>query len=274
VNTAAPINSASPYPGTAYCLLLSLLLFPQQARTEDPAVKLITEHSAFTQTSAKDDSGGEATDFVQRVLDNANISRDLIYLPWRRAYHQGATEPNTLIFPLARTAQREEKFLWVGQLIPVNYYLFKLKSRADIQVKNLDDARPYSIGVVNYHVHHEYLLEQDFTGLQPVNGNAQNLKKALLGRIDLFPISDGGLIPVCERENIDCSQFEPVLKMKGISGGLYMAYSTSTDPVTVQSTAASYQQLLEQGVHAEIFRTRLDYIEQFNARWPLKVQAE
>lgn len=257
-------------------LLLALVLesFCPEVRADAPTVKLITEHSAFTQTSSVDRSGGEATVFAQRVLDNAHISQELIYLPWRRAYQQALTEPNTLVFPLARTSQREEKFRWVGQLIPVNYYLFRLKSRQDIQINTLDDARRYRIGVVNYHVHHEFLLAQNFTGLQPVNGNVQNLKKALLGRIDLFPLSDGGLIPVCERENIDCSQFEPVLKLEDISGGLYMAYSTNTDAAKVQSTRESYQQLVDNGVHAEIFRARLDYIEQFNAKWPLKVEGQ
>ena len=156
----------------------------------------------------------------------------------------------------------------------MNYYLIRLKSRADIQINSLDDARPYRIGVVNYHVHHEILLAQNFTGLQPVNGNVQNLKKAVLGRIDLFPISDGGLISVCEKENIDCSQFEPVLKLENISGGLYMAYSINTDAATLESTRESYQQLVDSGVHAEIFKTRMDYIGQFNAKWPLKVEGQ
>jgi polar amino acid transport system substrate-binding protein len=257
-------------------LLLALVLqsFSPAGRADTPAVKLVTERTALTQTSSIDHSGGEATSFVQRVLANAQISQELIYLPWRRAYHHASTEPNTLIFALARTIQREEKFHWVGQLIPVNYYLFRLKSRADIQINSLDDARAYRIGVVNYHVHHEFLLAQNFTGLQPVNRNAQNLKKALLGRIDLFPISDGGLIPVCERENIDCSQFEPVLKLEEISGGLYMAYSINTDAATLESTRESYQQLVDSGEHAEIFKTRLNYIAQFNARWPLRVEGQ
>ena len=125
------------------------------------------------------------------------------------AYNEAASRANTLIFPLARSAQREPEFQWIGRLIPVNYYLFKDKNRDDISIHDLNAAREYRIGVVNYHVHHEFLLAKGFAYLQPVNSSSQNLRKAALGRIDLFPMSGGGLVSLCAQEQIDCSRFEP-----------------------------------------------------------------
>lgn len=249
--------------------LLGLTMLSTAAFTHgaDEAITLVTEKSPFTQVSNDESSLGEATQFIQRVLDEAQLSYELQYLPWRRAYEFVSSRPRVLIYPLAKSKQREARFQWVGELIPVNYYLFKLRSRNDITIKSLDDARQYRIGVVNYHVHHEYLLSENFTGLQPVNNNIQNIKKTLLGRIDLFPISDGGLTPVCEQENIDCSQFEPVFKLEDISGGLYMAYSLETPNEIVQATRAAYQKLHDNGVQLDIFASRLRHVDHFNELW-------
>lgn len=255
----------------AYIFVLTLGLLPTDGYTEQRAVKLVTELSTFTNESDIDQTGGEATQFVQQVLDGAGITHQLFYLPWRRAYSYASSETNALIFPLAKTDQREANFRWVGQLIPVNYYLFRLKSREDISVRTLDEAKQYRIGVRNYHVHHEFLVARGFKELQPVNGNAQNLKKALLNRIDLFPVSDLGLLAVCAREEIDCSQFEPVLKLEGISGGLYMAYGLTTEDAIVQATRKSYRRLVEDGTYEKVFQSRLNYINQFNAMWPMNV---
>ena len=252
-----------------YVVAFASLFAPGYGYAESTQIKLITELSPLTQVSATGLSGGEATLFTQQLLRKAGIDFELFYLPWRRAYNEASTEANVIIFPLAKTTQRQDKFRWVGQLIPVNYYLFRLKSRTDIVLSALDDARPYRIGVVNYHVHHEPLLAEGFTELQTVNSNVQNLKKALLDRIDLFPISDGGLMQLCIRETIDCSQFEPVLKLEDISGGLHIAFSPSISKETVEAARESYRQLLEDGTHARIFKTRLDYVKEFNRLWPM-----
>jgi len=280
LTNSVPVERHGNAPGSrvlrvlAHIFVLALGLSPVNGHTDQQTVKLVTELSTLTEESATDQTGGEATQFARQVLKGAGLAHQLFYLPWRRAYNYASVESSSMIFPLARTDQRENNFKWVGQLIPVNYYLFKLKSREDILVSTLDEARQYRVGVRNYHVHHEFLLAQGFTELQPVNRNAQNLKKALLHRIDLFPVSDLGLLSVCARENIDCSQFEPVLKLEGISGGLYMAFGLPTDDAIVSATRESYRRLVEDGTHADIFQSRLDYINQFHEMWPMDVDED
>ena len=116
-----------------------------------------------------------------------------------------------LIYPIARDASREKQFQWIGQLIPVTYYLFRLTARTDISINSLEEAKKWQIGVVNEHIHHQHLKDKGFTNFQPVNSNHQNVQKALLGRIDLFPLSDGGMMQLCSRDDLDCSSFNPCL---------------------------------------------------------------
>lgn len=231
-------------------------------------MQVLTENSPFTQGPDELYSGGEATVFVRKLLDTAGIAYELEYLPWRRAYRYALSEPNVVLYPLARSGDREAHFDWIGQLIPVSYYLFKLRSREDIVINHLNQARNYRVGVVNFHIHHQFLKSEGFENLHPVNSTMQNIKKAILGRIDLFPVSDGGLIPFCQQKQIDCSQFEPVLKLTAISGHLYIAFSGATDTELVESARSAYSQLLANGTHQRLFRDRIEQIDRFNARWP------
>ena len=254
-------------PALITAITLSLGIGAATGTAQTP-LKLLTEESPFTKQVAPDFSGGEASRFVTRMLRQAGIDYSLQFLPWRRAYRYVLAEPDVMIYPLARSKEREDQFVWIGQLIPVNYYLFKLRSRKDIQITRLEDAKKYSTGVVNYHVHHEYLESEGFTELQPVNSNLQNIRKALLGRIDLFPISDGGLMPICQGNDIDCSRFEPVFKLDDLSGGLYIAVSLNTDPDTVRRATQAYNSLLRDNTHSAIFHDRFQEIRKFDLSWP------
>ncbi len=233
------------------------------------SLTVVTEASPFTERLGADQEGAEATAFVEMLIAQAGLSADFRFLPWRRAYRLAQSERDTLIYPIARTPQRETRFHWIGRLIPVRYYLFKLRARKDIQLSTLRDAAAYRIGVVNAHVHHEYLQRQGFSRLQSVNDNAQNVHKALLGRIDLFPLSDGGLLPVCEREKVDCSLFEPLLELTDISGGLYLAANPDIAPDTLQRLRESYQTLTDKGLRDTVFARRLRIIQDFYRQWPV-----
>lgn len=250
--------------------LLAVLLFwgLPLCTVQAQSLMVVTEASPFTERLTIGQEGAEATAFVEALIEKAGVESDFQLLPWRRAYRLAQQRHNTLIYPMARSPQREHRFHWIGQLIPVKYYLFKLRARRDIQLITLQDASAYRIGVVNAHVHHEYLQQQGLPQLQSVNSNAQNLHKALLGRIDLFPISDGGLLPVCGREKVDCSLFEPVLELTDLSGGLYLAASKDTAPETVVRLRKAYRELTELGLRDQVFASRLQVIEDFYRQWP------
>lgn len=245
-----------------------MIMLPTISNAEQPPILLLTEASPFTLKADISGSGGEATAFVEYLLDDAQQDYLLSFEPWKRAYLKAQTKPNVLIYPIARDATREEQFQWVGQLIPVAYYLFRLTARDDISINSLEDAKKWRMGVVNEHIHHQYLKDRGFENLQPVNSNHQNVKKALLGRVELFPMSDGGMMQLCSRNDLDCSSFKPVLKLDGISNGLYLAASRDSDPVMIQRLIASYQGLVNSGQHEETLNQRLLRIEEFNHLWP------
>ena len=227
------------------------------AAANEPTLSVLTESTPFTLQRLPGQQGGEATTFVKQVLDGAKIGFKTDFVPWKRSYQYARLNKNVLIYPIARTAQREPDFIWVGKIIPISYYLFKLANRKDIQIESIDEARDYKIGAVNHHAHHEYLLNKGFKKFQLVNNSQQNLKKLLLGRIDLFPMSSGGLQPLCLQSNTNCKLLEPAIAIEDFSDGLYMALSKNTDPALVEKVRLSYQSLVQSPDYTTLFSQRI-----------------
>ena len=259
------MSRSIPWPWVAFILMGILATI---CKADQPPILLLAEASPFTLKTDNSMSGGEATVFVEHLLVDAQQNYQLSFEPWKRAYLRAQTSANVLIYPMARDATREQQFQWVGQLIPVTYYLFRLSGRDDISISSLDDAKRWQMGVVNEHIHHQYLKDRGFKNLQPVNSNTQNVKKALLGRIDLFPMSDGGMMQLCSRDDLDCSSFTPVLKLDGISNGLYLAASRDTDQLIIDQLKASFQRLVDSGQRDKTLHQRLLRIKEFSQRWP------
>ena len=89
---------------------------------------------------------GQGTETVQAVLKVLKIEADILMLPWARAYKMALEKKNTLIYGIARMPKRENLFKWVGVTSPVNYCLFALNDRSDINIQFLEAAKRYNIG--------------------------------------------------------------------------------------------------------------------------------
>ena len=93
-------------------------------------------------------------------------------------------EPNTMLFSMTRTGQRQNLFKWVGPIAPRTVWLWKLKDRTDVSVSSLEEAKKYRIGGVYKFAISEHLQSQGFP-VDMANDIDQNWKKLLARRIDL-----------------------------------------------------------------------------------------
>jgi len=75
---------------------------------------------------------GISVDIAKEMMKRTGISAEIEIVPWARAYTQAVTRENVMIFTIARTEEREDKFKWVGKVAEKKMYFFKLKSRKDI----------------------------------------------------------------------------------------------------------------------------------------------
>ncbi len=85
---------------------------------------------------------------------------------------------------VVRKPEREVLFHWIGPIADRNIYLFKLKSRTDIKLKSVEDAKMYEVGSVIAAASGDF-LESKGVKVRRVSRYKQNLYMLLKGRIDL-----------------------------------------------------------------------------------------
>jgi polar amino acid transport system substrate-binding protein len=197
---------------------------------------------------------GAAVDLVHEVLKRAGFEHTITTYPWARAYFMAQTEANVLILSMARTPEREQGFKWVGEIAPVQYRLFKLKSRQDIRIKSLDDVKKFQIGVVSQDIAHLYLLERKIpdSAMQVTPSYSQAFKKLVVGRVDLVPRSQFGLKQFCDEAPADCDKIDSAYTMDEMNSSLYMAFSKQTSDEIVNKTRKAYEQIRAEGTWAKI----------------------
>jgi polar amino acid transport system substrate-binding protein len=229
---------------TTAMLAAACVLLPARAQH----IKAVTEESSYTYL--RDGKvAGPATEIVEATLKRAGLTdHKLALYPWARAYDLALQEPNTLIFLIARTPARETQFKWAGEFMRIEYHLYKLRSRKDVVVRNLADAKAYAVGVMRDDVRQQYLQSRGFDKLVVSARNSDSVRMLLDGRVQLLPLPETDMVRFCREANIEPGALEKVLTLNEMTTGIYMAYSRGTLDETVARTRAAFDQLKSEGL--------------------------
>ncbi len=215
-----------------------------------------------------DNPSGKATgaliEVVELIIKEANIDAEIKVYPWARSYEQTLNTPNTFIFSMLRSKVREDKFHWVGKFFTIRSYLAKLKSREDILVNDIEDAKQYSVGSIRHDLAESYLLNK---GFQPEKNLYVSSKYSVLwsmlysGRTDIaFTNSDVWNHEILA-SGLDPNKITFVYEIPDISTELYLATNLQTDKSIINKVASSFKSIKDDG--------RFDKIM---AKWNLPVQ--
>ena len=210
-------------------------------------VRPVTEATPYTYLR-NGKVAGPATEIVEATLQRAGFAEFKVQIyPWARAYDLAQHEPNVLIFLIARTPAREPLFKWVGEFMKMEYHLYKLKDRADVVVRRLDDARQYTVGTMRDDLRHHYLQSKGFTRLVVSAQNIDNFRKLINRQVQLIPLPENDALQLCRDTRFDCAQLEKVHTLDELTAALYMAYSPVTDDTTVERTRKAFEELKAEG---------------------------
>jgi polar amino acid transport system substrate-binding protein len=203
---------------------------------------------------------GCTVDLIKLLLKRTGIDGKFEMYPWARAYKMAQKEKDILIYQLSYSKERESLFQLVGPIYHSADYLWKLKIRKDIVLKNLEDAKQYRVGTVRDYFSHKYLLEKGFEegkNLEAVYDDDMNVKKLASGRIDLMVLDELVFNYRVGALGYNRDDFEKDFAV--ISQDSYLAFSrqTSTNVVSrfaealaVMKKDGSYDRILQKyGVH-------------------------
>lgn len=231
-------------------LLLALVCGSLAAQT----IRGVTEDTSFSYLQ-NGKVAGPASEVVEATLRRAGLTDYRLALyPWARAYDMAQQEANVLIYLIARTPARETLFKWAGEIMRIDYPVYKLRERKDIVAADLDAARNYSIGVVRDDVRQQYLQAQGFTKLVVSAHNADNFKKLLNQQVALVPMPERDAMQLCADANVDFARLEVVFTIDALASGLYMAYSLSTADEIVARTRTAFNSLKAEGAVTQLMK--------------------
>ena len=123
---------------------------------------VVTENFAPAQyLDANNNLVGDAADKVRLALDSAGIDYSISVSDWSMAYNIALRDPQTCIFSISRSPEREHNFIWFAKLAQFDTNFYSLKSKG-ISLTNLEQAKQYRIAVLKDNYSHHYLLSKGF----------------------------------------------------------------------------------------------------------------
>jgi polar amino acid transport system substrate-binding protein len=230
------------------CLLILLFCFAQAlAKTN---LRVVTEEFPPYQTVINGELvSGTSFLLVQEMLKRAKLETRMELLPWARAYTIATTEPNVIIFSIARNAERESHFHWLYNLENLNYYFYALTTRKDLQIKKLSEIAKHTIVAVRDSFEANALLNMGFVenqNLMLTRNYRAAWQMVMLGRAEFTYANQ-----LIEDEIFESADGEPALFSKTFSIGqnseLYVAASANTDDVILKRLKLSLLSMKKDG---------------------------
>lgn len=193
---------------------------------------------------------------IQRRIHN----RDAVQLvPWARGLNRLGSTPNTLLFSMARTAERDGQYQWIGPIFE-NSYAFYAKADSTLVISDLEEAKKVaSIGVYRGDVRDQVLTTLGFTNLDRANSNLSSVRKLMAGRIALFAGSPTNMQALAEQAGYKMSDFKLVYVF--MHKQLYIAASQALDPAVVAQWNEALAQMKRDKTFEKAFKQHFPTLE-------------
>lgn len=242
-----------PRAGLLVTTLLAMMLLASPLAGQDLKI-LGSEYPPFSYLKDGRPTG-LCTAIVRALLDDLDLQQEITIAPWARSYKTALEEPNVLLFTVARTAERESLFHWIGVIVSGETHLYGLRERSDIIINRLEQAKRYKIGVVRDDIRAGYLRKNGFTDLDEVTGSEINARKLAMGWIDLWVEEENAAPFVFEK--LGLNPREKLKKVYTLDLRLdgYLAFSRDSDPLLVARFRAALDRLKESGEYSRILAT-------------------
>jgi polar amino acid transport system substrate-binding protein len=218
--------------------------------TVSTKLRVITEE--FPPYNFKTASGisGISTDIVRELMKRTNTSADIESMNWSDGYTLAISGPDTMIYSVARTSEREDKLKWVGP-IGVWRLTFYADSKSNISITDMDGARRAGVVcVVKNDARYTTLMQDNFTQIQTVATDGECARKLKEGSVSLWFGSSTSFDGVIAKENLSQSDFKPVYEV--MNNPLYIGFSKDVPDSVVSNWQEKLGDMYADGTYANI----------------------
>lgn len=229
--------------------MLSLLSFQAQAQK----VKVVTEiMPPYQLNNAYGELDGYSTTVIRALFDITQDDYKIEVMPWARAYSTATNINNCLIFSIARTEYREDKFAWVGSLLDEELFFWALDGRFDNEITSIEQLKAYRVGTARDSNVHQFLTSKGFQNIIPIVSEAQSMQMLYSGRLDLVVGSELTFYHRTSQLDLQLGDMNKLIKIPELSKKLFIAFSKNTNATLLNRYKSAFKQLEETGQLKEI----------------------
>ncbi len=241
------------------CLLAVVLVAgntPLAAQT--PVLQVYTEvrnNQELTTNSAGETLvDNPATRLLAALMADAGLQYQLRVFPWARIQQGLDNDPNVLAYPVTRTATREQRWLWVGEIQPLRYYLYGRRNHAERLPRSLEEARELRIGTIQGDVIDSYLADKNFTRLVHMTDVSRAPLMLMRDRFELFAMGAHRIPEYAELHGFEIDSLIPAVPLSDISTALFFTLSRNSSPELLARLSAAYQKVVADGTFDRIMQ--------------------
>tara|TARA_R110000744_G_scaffold56656_11_gene119498 strand:+ start:3359 stop:4183 length:825 start_codon:yes stop_codon:yes gene_type:complete len=241
-----------------------------QESTSEPAFWVLTSlEPPFSLRNDKGQLEGYLIEVVNGILAEAHIEQEILSAPWERLIQEAQSKPNVLVFPLARTPDREDDYHWV---LPLTANIYGVLGEIDNKglVKQKTDLNKVSpIGVLKSDFRHKVLLKENIKGVMPFDDYSSAVSQLLTGKLKSLFFSDAGLRYYCFKQNADCSHIKLLYEYETLTS--YIALSKGTDTQHIGRLTEAATRFLRSPKFAQIQQR---WLSDLQAQGPFKLHVD
>lgn len=239
--------------GAIYVAMLWLWL---PAFSQATSLTLVTEHLPPFQIKQEDSISGFATEIVRAAMAHTPYDYKIMLFPWSRAFNLAIKQQDTCVYSVAYIPSRKDKLQWTERIASTDLYFVGLKSRTDLQLNSVEDAKRYKIATLRGNVTHEQLLKRGFVenkNLYIVN-NIHMLLRLLVENdaVDFVIIDRLTLAYRAKDSHLDVNLFTSFLRFNEQPLDTYLACSNSTDKEIVNTLSNAIELIKANGEYQRI----------------------
>lgn len=239
-------------------LLASVAWLALPAWSQQLSVKVVTEQLPPLQIHHQGEAPtGAMVEIVELLLQQATLDGQIVFYPWARAYEVAQQQANTLIFSIMRTPAREHKFHWVAPLLADTVHLIRLKSRPELAISAIEQAKQFRIGVTRSDIAQFYLEEKGFTTEQNIllSSSYPRLWQSLFDRkVDYIMANE---FMWRQKQTFEGETFQPIevaLSLDDFAQDYYLAASLNTSPIIISKLKKALEKIHQSGQYLAILQ--------------------
>jgi len=203
---------------------------------------------------------GSSVEIVNEIQKRNGYVNKINVSTWIDAYSLPQYLPNSAVFTIARTPEREKKFQWVGPISTNKTYFYTLAS-SDININTLEQAKNLkSIATPQEWYTHDFLRNNDFKNIVTTALTSEEAFHQLInGEVDALLLTDVDVKWLAKENGIAENKLKQNMMAVDYNG--YIAFSLSTPESIVKNWQSILENMKSDGTFDAIWRKWFDGIE-------------